>query len=44
MFEKHLNKSSNNKFTKSILYFLYLVVHHFDDDLFYDEIKHNLLP
>ena len=44
MFEKHLNKSSNNKFTKSIFYFLYLVVHHFDDDLFYDEIKHNLLP
>lgn len=44
MFEKYLYKDCNNKFSYSILYFLYLVVHHFDDDLFYSEIKYNLLP
>lgn len=44
MFEKYLNKDTQDKFGYSILYFLYLVVHHFDDDLFYDEIKNNLLP
>lgn len=44
MFDKYLNKDIQNKFSYSILYFLYLVVHHFDDDLFYDEVKNNLLP
>lgn len=39
MFEKYLNKDTLDKFAYSILYFLYLVVHHFNDDLFYDEIK-----
>ena len=44
MFEKYLNEDIQNKFSYSILYFLYLVVHHFDDELFYNEIKNNLLP
>ena len=44
MFEKYLNRDIQNKFSYSILYFLYLVVHHWDDELFYDEIKNNLLP
>ena len=44
MFEKYLNKDTLDKFAYSILYFLYLVVHHFNDDLFYDEVKNNLLP
>ncbi|MDU0323332.1 transcriptional regulator [Clostridium butyricum] len=44
MFKKYLNEDIQNKFSYSILYFLYLVVHHFDDELFYNEIKNNLLP
>lgn len=44
MFEKYLYRDSHTKFSYSILYFLYLVVHHFDDDFFYNEIKYNLLP
>ena len=44
MLEKYLHKDCHTKFSYSILYFLYLVVHHFDDDLFYNEIKYNLLP
>lgn len=44
LFNKYLNEQYKNSKYYNSIYFLYLIVHHFNDNLFYEEVKNKILP